>query len=143
MKSGRGWMVLSLAMGLATVSGIAVAEDPEPTGDLKMLQGTWTADLMGSPSTWTFKGNELTIKGGVRSYVMKLKLDEKAEPNKTLDLEIVEGPEDAFGKTSLAIYKFEGENKWTLCFRGEGPRPEKFEQVGFEQWLLTLERKTD
>ena len=52
--------------------------------------------------------------------------------------------DDAKGKTSRGIYKFDGDDKLIWCFRPEGDdRPTEYEMVGFEQILgeLVRERK--
>ena len=48
---------------------------------------------------------------------------------------------DDAGKTSKAIYKLDGNDKAVLCLRPEGERPDKFEQVGEEQFVINLTRK--
>jgi len=63
------------------------------------------------------------------------------QANKTIDLHIDEGPDDAKGSTSKGIYKFDGDDKFVFCFSPEGERPTKFEQVGTEQFLVELKRK--
>jgi uncharacterized protein (TIGR03067 family) len=55
-------------------------------------------------------------------------------------MKIDEAPEDAKGQTSRGIYKFDGE-KLIICFRAMGERPEKYEMIGFEQIVLTLNKK--
>jgi uncharacterized protein (TIGR03067 family) len=72
---------------------------------------------------------------------MTVTLDDAAKPHKTIDFKIDEGPEDAKGKTSKAIYKLDGNDKAVLCLRPEGERPDKFEQVGEEQFVINLTRK--
>ena len=42
-------------------------------------------------------------------YVGKIKVDDKAKPHSTLDIELTDGPEDAKGKTAKAVYKLDGE----------------------------------
>ena len=76
-----------------------------------------------------------------RSYKMTIKLDPAAMPDKTIDFQIDEGPDDAKGKTSKGIYKFDGDDKFIFCMRPIGERPDKFEMVGFEQILSELKRK--
>ncbi len=90
---------------------------------------------------YRFKDKKLEIKAPSRSYTMTITLDPKAKPDKTIDFKIDEAPEDAKGKTSKGIYKFEGDDTLVLCFSGEGDRPSKFEQIGFEQILIKLTRK--
>ena len=70
-----------------------------------------------------------------------VKLDPKAKPEKSIDFHIDEAPDDAKGKDSKGIYQLEGADTLTLCFSGEGDRPTKFEQIGFEQILTKLKRK--
>ena len=38
------------------------------------------------------------------------------------------------------IYKFDGDDKFIFCFRPEGDRPDKYEQIGFEQIVSELKR---
>ena len=71
---------------------------------------------------------------------MTVTLDAKAKPEKSIDFKIDEGPDDAKGKTCKGIYKFGGDDKFTFCFRPEGDRPDKYEQVGYEQILTELKR---
>jgi hypothetical protein len=59
---------------------------------------------------------------------MTVTLDDSAKPHKSIDFKVDEGPEDAKGKTSKAIYKLDGDDKAVLCLRPEGERPDKFEQ---------------
>ena len=72
---------------------------------------------------------------------MTVKIDPAAKPEKTIDFHIDEGPDDAKGKTSKAIYKFEDDDTFVFCMRPEGDRPDKYEQIGFEQILSKLKRK--
>jgi uncharacterized protein (TIGR03067 family) len=131
--------------GLRADDDAAKGKDPGKTsGDLKKLQGTWTAPSGdGGESVYTFKDNKLTVKAPTRTYQMTVTLDESAEPHKTIDLKIDEAPEDAKGKTVKAIYKLDGDDKASLCFRPEGERPGKFEQVEVEQFLIELKRKKE
>lgn len=138
-------VVLMALLALAVLP--AFAEDAKPaeaTGDLKKMQGQWSAKFEGlenKPTVYTFRGDKLTIKGETRTYEITIKLDESAKPAKTVDFHIDKAPDDAQGQTSKGIYKFEGDDKLIVCFRPEGDRPDKFEQVGFEIFLSTLTRK--
>ena len=58
-----------------------------------------------------------------------------------IDLHIDEAPDDAKGQTSKGIYKFDGDDKFVFCFTPQAERPAKFEQIGFEQFLMELKRK--
>lgn len=132
--------------GLALAAALAAAPDdgdgPEISGDLRKLQGAWVTDSAGEGEvTYTFEGRTLKVVAPGRSYVMTVTLDESAEPEKTIDFRIDEAPDDARGRTSPGIYKFEGDDKFVFCFRPEGDRPDRYEQVGFEQFLTTLTRR--
>ncbi|WP_165244379.1 heme-binding protein [Paludisphaera soli] len=141
MKIDRARIVV-LALALASAPTATLAADDETDRDLKALQGTWTrTSPEGVETTYSFEGKTLKIEAPSRSYTMEIALDPAAKPEKTLDFKIVEGPEDAKGKTSPGIYKFEGDDTLVFCFRPQGDRPAKFEQVGFEQFLTVLKRK--
>lgn len=146
MKSKPLSVVFAVVLsGLLTASVVTGADDAsKASGDLKKIQGTWTAPSQsGEESVYTFKDNKLTVKAPSRTYQMTVTLDEAAKPHKTLDLKIDEAPEDAKGKTVKAIYKLDGDDKLSVCFRPEGERPTKFEQVEMEQFLIELKRKSD
>jgi uncharacterized protein (TIGR03067 family) len=131
----------ALVLGLLA-TGAGAADDGKISADLKKLEGEWTTPSRGGGDVaYTFKGDKLTVKAPTREYKMTVKLDEAAKPNKTIDLHIDEGPDDAKGKTSKGIYKFDGDDKFVFCFTPEAERPTKFEQVGFEQFLTELKRK--
>lgn len=137
-------VVFALALGLGLGASTAPAADdaPKASADLKKLQGEWTAPSAGGGEVvYTFKDNKLTVKAPTRTYQMTVTLDASAKPHKTIDFKIDEGPEDAKGKTSKAIYKLDGDDKAVLCLRPEGERPDKFEQVGEEQFVINLKRK--
>jgi uncharacterized protein (TIGR03067 family) len=130
-----------VAAGLLAVVGMVRADDAADT-DLAKLKGEWTnTSPEGVMTTYTIKGATLDLKGPNRTYKMTLILDAKAKPDKTVDFKIDEGPDDAKGKTSKGIYKFDGDDKFIFCMRPEGDRPSKFEQVGFEQFVIELKRK--
>ena len=134
-----GALVVVMSVGV-----LARADDAKGAEDLKKLQGAWTvASQAGGDVTYTFKDDKVTIKAPTRQYTMTVKLDDTAKPNKTIDLHVDEGPEDAKGKTSKGIYKWDGDDKFVFCFTPEGERPTKFEQVGFEQFLTELKRKAE
>jgi uncharacterized protein (TIGR03067 family) len=142
-------MLLKLtAMGLV-LAGMLVtatatrADDAAIEKDLKVLEGEWTVKSGGEGDVlYKFKGNKLEVTAPSRSYKMTVKIDPTAKPEKSIDFQIDEGPDDAKGKTSKGIYKFEDDNNsFVFCFRAEGDRPDKYEQVGFEQILSKLKRK--
>lgn len=141
MTTRRAVIGLTLTMILGT--GFASrGDDAKDGGDLKKLEGKWTTRAAnGETATYTFKGNKLAIEAPSRSYEMTVTLDEKAKPEKAIDFKIVEAPDDAKGKTPRGIYKFDGPDKFIFCFRAEGDRPDKYEQIGFEQIVVELKRE--
>lgn len=141
MITRRGWMGLSVAV-LVGAGLSAVAAEEKDGGDLKKLEGKWTtpSGQGGDPVTYTFKGNKLKVEAPSRTYEMTVTLDATAKPEKSIDFKIDEGPADAQGKTCKGIYKFDGADKFIFCFRPEGDRPEKYEQVGYEQIVTELKR---
>ena len=140
---------LIAALALVTLAVAAVSraaddarQDKDTDADRKKMQGEWAAPSAGREKTiYTFKDDKLSVKAPSRSYEITVTLDATAKPEKSIDLKIEKAPEDAKGKTSKGIYKFEGDDKLVVCFRGEGERPAKFEQIGFEQILVELTRK--
>ncbi len=74
-------------------------------------------------------------------YTCKVKVDPEAKPHATIDLTIDDGPEEAKGKISKAIYKLDGE-KLTLCVSVPGKdRPKAFEQAPDEAYLFELKKQ--
>ncbi len=133
-------MGLGVAAILAANVGVRVqGADDKVDPDLKKLEGKWTTPSgEGGKITYIFKGKKLKIEAPSRTYEMTVTLDSTAKPDKTIDFKIDESPEDAKGKTSKGIYKFDGDNKVILCFCPMGERPTKYEQNGYEQILSTL-----
>ncbi len=96
----------------------------------------------GAEISYKFKGDKLEVTAPSRSCKMTVKIDPAAKPEKTIDFHIDEGLEDAKGKTSKGIYKFEDDNAtFIFCMRPVGERPEKFEQIGYEQIVSKLKRR--
>lgn len=141
-QSSRALAALVVVLLVGAVSHGDVAKDAKASGDLGKLQGVWVAPSQGGGDVvYTFKEDKLTLKAPTREYKMTVKLDEAARPHKTIDLRIDVGPDDAKGQTSKGIYKLEGDDKFVFCFTPAAERPAKFEQVGFEQFLIELKRK--
>src|SRR5437763_2617771 len=135
------WMGLVLGGMLAAVT-VGLADDSAVEKDLKKLEGEWTIPSgNGGEVHYKFKGDKLKVEAPSRSYEMTIKIDPTAKPEKTIDFKIDEAPDDAKGKTSKGIYKFEDDDTFTFCMRPEGDRPSKYEQIGFEQILSKLKRK--
>jgi uncharacterized protein (TIGR03067 family) len=140
MMTRRAGIVLAIGAWLSVCLGTVAAEEKDG-GDLKKLEGKWTTDSgQGGKVTYSFKGNKLKIETPSRNYEMTVTLDANAKPDKTIDFKIDEAPDDAKGKTSKGIYKFEGNDKFIFCFRPEGDRPNKYEQIGYEQIVSELKR---
>ena len=129
--------------GLLAAAPALRADDSAVEKDLKTLEGEWTVKSEGgSEISYKFKGDKLEVTAPSRSYKMTVKIDASAKPEKTIDFHIDEGPDDAKGKTSKGIYKLEDDNNtFVFCMRPEGDRPDKYEQIGFEQILSKLKRK--
>ncbi len=133
---GAGMVLAAL---LAT-SSAAVADD------LARLQGAWITDAQGGgePTTFTFKGRKLEVRSGATSYVLAIEVDEKARPEKTMDLKTESSSvPGAVGRTSPGIYRFE-EESLILCLGLQGVRPSAFDtrifdQLRFELWRTSKE----
>jgi uncharacterized protein (TIGR03067 family) len=145
MTSKMRWACLFLASlmgtGRVVVAGggraAAVVE-----GDLKRMQGSWATDSFGEkPAHFTFNGSKLEVKTPDVEYRIAITIDEKARPERTIDLKTEESTiAVAVGKTSPGIYKFEGDDTLIVCFRARGDRPGTYETQGFEQWRVELKR---
>lgn len=141
MMTRRAWIGSLAAGALAVGLAVDAAEDKDG-GDLKKLEGKWStpSGQGGDKVTYTFKGKKVKIEAPSRTYEMTVILDASAKPEKSIDFRIDEGPDDARGKTCKGIYKFDGSDKFIFCFRAEGDRPSKYEQIGFEQIVTELTR---
>lgn len=115
----------------------------EPTGDLKKLQGEWiSTDEQGAESTWTFKDDKLSLKAPGREYEIKIKVDGDAKPEKTIDFDVLETSPNAKGFKAPGIYKFEGDDKVTICFGQEGAgRPKDYNADFMNTFTFELSRK--
>ncbi len=140
MLTRHVWTGMTLVAMLTIGAGLRAADD-KGAGDLKKLEGTWTTPGDGGKVTYAFKGDKLNVAGPSRIYAITVAIDAEAKPDKTIDFKIDLARDDAKGKTSKGIYKFDGEDKLIWCFRREGDdRPTKYEMVGFEQILVELKR---
>jgi uncharacterized protein (TIGR03067 family) len=130
---------LAAVVVLGGAACVLAADDLSAADALKALKGTWVTDE-GIESTWTFNGESLKASVNGVDYTCKVKADPKAKPM-TLDFLIDDGPEDAKGKTSKCIYKFEGE-KLILCVSTPGhDRPKEFEQTEGESYVFELKKE--
>jgi uncharacterized protein (TIGR03067 family) len=134
--------VLALA-GAVSVSASGRADDEKVTGDLKKMQGAWVkTEGEGPDARWVFEGDTLKAKVGDNDYVCKVTLDPKASPHPTADLLVKEGPGDIVGKTSKAIYKFDGD-KLVFCVTHAGVdnRPTDFKPAENESFLFEFKKE--
>lgn len=115
---------------LCLAAALAAAPADDVDGDLKLLQGTWSAALPDGTSV-TFEFNDKKVVTTIGDMVIEstLELDEKAEPNKTIDFKIETGPPDIVGLTAPGIYKTSDEGKKvTICTGHPGTeRPSDFQ----------------
>jgi uncharacterized protein (TIGR03067 family) len=140
---------LSIACGLALLALSAalprysVAADETPASPaLKALEGTWvTSENSDVEAKWVFKGETLEASVNGMDYVGKVKVDEKAKPHPTLDIELSDGPGDVKGKTSRGIYKLDGEKLVITVSMPGLDRPKEFETVPDEAHLFELKKQ--
>jgi uncharacterized protein (TIGR03067 family) len=120
----------------------AVDDDKAQAEALKALEGTWvTKENEGIEGKWVFTGATVKVSVNGMDYTCKAKLDPTAKPNCTADFEIEDGPEDAKGKVSKAIYKLDGD-KLKICASHPGKdRPKEYEQVPDEAVLFELTKQ--
>ena len=111
-------------------------------GDLKKIQGEWVSkDDMGE-STWTFKGDRLSIKAPGRNYEIAIKLDSKAEPEKHMDFTVLEDSPNASGSKAEGIYKLTDDGKLLICFGSpEASRPKEFKTDFGSSFAFELKKK--
>ncbi len=144
--SAIGFLVLTFmiasSLGVSGGAARAVDDDKAQTEALKALEGTWvTKENEGIDAKWVFSGATLKATVNGMDYTCKVKLDPAAKPNSTADLEIEDGPEDAKGKISKAIYKLDGD-KLKICVSHPGKdRPKDYEQVPDESVLFEFTKQ--
>jgi uncharacterized protein (TIGR03067 family) len=143
IRSGAMACVLGLLAGFATFTAqAAAADDAADSPALKALEGTWaTAETDSLDAKWVFKGDtvEVTVNGML--YKGKIKVDDKAKPHPTLDVDLTEAPEDQKGKTGKGIYKLEGEKLIVSVSTPGNDRPKDFEPVPDEVHVFELKKK--
>ena len=142
----RGFLPLMALCALSlvpSVVSIAQADDKvaEISGDLKKVQGEWLSKDDQGESTWSFKGNKLSLKTPTRAYEISIKLEAEAKPEKTIDFHVSDTSPDAKGTKAEGIYKFDGE-KLLICFGGqEAGRPKEFKMDFPNAFLYELKKK--
>lgn len=114
----------------------------EAAADLKKLQGTWLSkDPAGGEATWVIEGENLKVDAGERHYKITLKLDPSAKPHKAVELASTDDSPNARNFKGPGIYKFEGDDKLSLCF-GTAQRPTEFKsKEDFSAVAFELTRK--
>ncbi|GAC1471850.1 MAG: hypothetical protein NVSMB9_18430 [Isosphaeraceae bacterium] len=135
-------VVCMLFLGATSFSSLR-AEEKELSGDLKKMQGTWTnAGSDGPEVTWVVKGETLkaTVNGDTYDCTVSLKPD--ATPHPSADLMVKTGPNESAGKSSKAIYKFDGD-KLVFCTTAPGgaDRPTEFRMVEDQSYLFELKKQ--
>jgi uncharacterized protein (TIGR03067 family) len=112
----------------------AGAEATTAAGDLAKMQGHWTAKVGANQQgtvSLTIKGTSVVVtmptrEGTPRERKGEIKVDETAQPNKTLDWVNFTTRSGEPAPPSLGIYKLDG-NTLTICSGGPGnDRPTEF-----------------
>lgn len=142
-----GLMILS-ALALGVIASVTLATsgaraDEKADAEVyKPLQGTWQSSGDGIEATWTFDGDKIKASVAGMEYTCKAKIDKDAKPHASIDLTVLDGPEEAKGKLSKGIFKIDGE-KLTLCVAlpGKEDRPKEFAQVDDEAYLFELKKE--
>jgi uncharacterized protein (TIGR03067 family) len=138
-----------LVLFAALTASLAWANAPRSPGDgaaespaLKAIQGTWvTSENSNLEAKWVFKGEILTASVNGTDYEGKVKVDDKAKPHATLDIELTEGPEDAKGKIAKAVYKLDGEKLVVSVSAPGHDRPKDFEPQPDEVYVFELKKE--
>ena len=133
---------IGAGLGLSWGASSARGDDKADAELLKPFQGTWASSGEGIDATWTFDGDKIKAFVAGMEYTCKAKIDKDAKPHSSIDLTVVDGPEEAKGKMSKGIYKLDGE-KLTLCVSlpGKEDRPKDFAQVDDEAYLFELKKE--
>jgi uncharacterized protein (TIGR03067 family) len=118
------------------------SDDGAESAALKAIQGTWvTSENSNLEAKWVFKGDKLLASVNGMDYEGKVKIDDKAKPHRTLDIELTEGPEDAKGKIAKAVYKLDGEKLIVAVSHPGGERPKDFEPQPDEVYVFELKKE--
>ncbi len=108
---------------------------------LRRMQGTWKSELPnGGSADWVIRGRRIVVEVPDRRYVAEATVQPEAKPHATVDFKIVEGPDDAKGKTLQGIYKQEGD-ALVFCIDGRAQsRPTAFEADGGDVFVFELKK---
>jgi uncharacterized protein (TIGR03067 family) len=136
-------VVASLAVVPSLTSRALATDEAALSPALKAIQGTWvTSENDSIEAKWEIKGETLKASVNGMDYVGKVKVDDKAKPHSTLDIDLTEGPEDAKGKTAKAVYKIDGDKLVIAVSHPGQDRPKDFEQAADEVYLFELKKKS-
>ena len=141
--------ICGLAVCAALTASVTWANTPRSPGDdaaespaLKAIQGTWVSlENSDLEAKWVFKGDKLTATVNGMDYEGKVKLDDKAKPHATLDIELTDGPEDVKGKIAKAVYKLDGEKLVVSVSVPGHDRPKDFEPQPDEVHVFELKKE--
>jgi uncharacterized protein (TIGR03067 family) len=142
MTTWTRWAGLGLLAVAVAGPGVR-GDDAKVSGDLKKMQGTWVnASDESGETRWVFDGETMKSTHNGHEHVTKVTVDPKANPHPSIDFAITDGPEDLKGKTSLGIYKLDGD-RLTVCVAmpGLNTRPSEFKRVEDEAFLFELKRE--
>ena len=113
-------------VGLMSLTPVFRIHAADAADELKKFKGKWTsADPAAGESSWTFDGDKLEVKGAGREYKIVVKLDLETKPHKGIEFKVADDSPNAKGFNGPGIYKFDGEDKLSLCF-GTAGRPSEF-----------------
>jgi uncharacterized protein (TIGR03067 family) len=114
----------------------------EVTGDLKLMQGTWTFKPAEDVDvTWSLEGETLKATAQGQEFVCKVTLNSQVSP-RTIDFFVTQGPNEMVGRTAMGIYRIENDGV-TFCVArpGDERRPGEFKDVEDETYLFVIKRK--
>ena len=145
----EGRAVMKRSALLVLVGGFLVAADA-PKDELKKLEGTWTMESgeqkgeklssqVVKNAKLTIVGDKHTVKVGKDTIIGTHKVNPAKKPAE-IDATDTEGPYKK-GKTTLGIYKLEGD-QFTVCFAPPGKdRPKEFTTKSGTGELLHIWKK--
>jgi uncharacterized protein (TIGR03067 family) len=108
---------------------------------IRQMQGTWKTELPNGDSVdWVIRGRRVVLEAPNRRYVSEMTVDPEAKPHGTVDFQVVEGPEDAQGKTIQGIYKLDGDTLVFCIDGGAGARPTEFKTEQGQSYSFELKK---
>ena len=140
-----------LLLAVPVVLLLAAEPADEAKKELEKLQGEWVmaaleVDGKAVPeeklqgTTLTIKGDKYTVSVKDSKHEVTIKLD-PSQKLKHIDMLFPNGTD--LPKVGKGIYKLDGDDKMTFCFKPEGDRPTKYEMIGYEQIVVELTRAKD